>query len=159
MTEFLRNTRELVVWEINSFEQVWDTAAHQEFKVSISTPLVVFITNFPPCCRLCWCPPSLTGWCCLARPGGTPRWARSGTGPGWRRTRAGSSSPTTPTLTQANRAEKRMSHQVPSPSNFVYLNVSVSLIDPDLFFPEVQERWGNQDEPEELHKYLIEEVS
>ena len=121
--EFLRNTRELVVWEINGFEQVWDTAAHEEFKVSTFTPPVAFITKFPPCCRLCWCPPSLTGWWCRVRPGGTLRWARSGTGPGSRRTRAGLSSPTTPTLTQENRAEKRRSH-IQRPSSFpVHLSI------------------------------------
>ena len=30
--EFLRNTQEIVVWEINEFEQVWDADAHAELK-------------------------------------------------------------------------------------------------------------------------------
>ena len=35
--EFLRNTQEIVVWEINSFEQVWDEDAHNEYKNLLAT--------------------------------------------------------------------------------------------------------------------------
>ena len=31
---FLRNTQDVVVWEINGFEQPWTLEAHEEFKVS-----------------------------------------------------------------------------------------------------------------------------
>ena len=29
---FLRNTQEIMIWEVNGFEQVWDSEAHAEFK-------------------------------------------------------------------------------------------------------------------------------
>ena len=29
---FLRNTQEILVWEVNGYEQVWDDEAHAEFK-------------------------------------------------------------------------------------------------------------------------------
>ena len=29
---FLKNTQEIVVWEVNGYEQVWDASAHEEFK-------------------------------------------------------------------------------------------------------------------------------
>jgi len=35
--EFLRNTQEIVVWEINSFEQVWTEDAHNEYKSLLAT--------------------------------------------------------------------------------------------------------------------------
>ena len=35
--EFLRNSQEIVVWEINSFEQVWDEDAHNEYKNLLAT--------------------------------------------------------------------------------------------------------------------------
>jgi len=110
--EFLRNTRELVVWEINGFEQVWDTAAHEEFKAllvsSFSDWLVV---------------PGAAGW-------------DAPLGDVWDR----------PGLAQDQ-------------GRLIITYNANAHTDPELFFPEVQERWGDQDEPEELHKYLIEEVA
>ena len=29
---FLRNTQEILIWEVNGYEQVWDDEAHAEFK-------------------------------------------------------------------------------------------------------------------------------
>ena len=29
---FLRNTQEILVWEVNGYEQVWDDKAHEEFR-------------------------------------------------------------------------------------------------------------------------------
>ena len=29
---FLRNTQEIIIWEVNGYEQVWDDEAHAEFK-------------------------------------------------------------------------------------------------------------------------------
>ena len=108
---FLANTREIVVWEINTFEQYWDAEAHQEFKSLLVSEFSAWLVT-----------PGDYGW-------DTPLsdvWARAGLAAGQGR---------------------------------IIITYNCQYTDPAFFFREINEKWGNVDEPQNLYNYINGEVS
>lgn len=108
---FLQNTQEIMIWEVNGFEQYWDDSAHEEFKQ-------LLISEFGP-------------W--LVRPGElawktslNSIWDQEGLAPGQGR---------------------------------IIITYNTRQTDPQYFFAEAHERWGNKNDPEELYEYINEEVT
>ena len=108
---FLRNTQDIVIWEVNEFEQVWDEEAHAEFKE-------LLISSF-------------SSW--LVTPGDLA----------WR----------TPLSEIWSRPDL-----APGEGRIILTYNSNRYTDPEFFFPEVLERWGNKDVPSDLYNYINSEV-
>ena len=108
---FLRNTQEIIIWEVNGYEQVWDDEAHAEFKELLTSEFSPWLVR----------PGSLAWSSPLA-----DIWQRSGLAPGQGR--------------------------------IILTYNSNRYTDPDFFFPEVLERWGNVDVPSDLYNYIDLEV-
>ena len=107
---FLKKTQEIVVWEVNGFEQVWNADAHEEYKA-------LLISEFNDWLVV----PGDLGW-------KTPLndiWERDGLAEGQGR---------------------------------IIITYNNGYTDETMFFREVNEHWGNVDEPEELKEYLTTEV-
>jgi len=109
--EFLTNTREIVVWEINGFEQHWTAEAHLEYKT-------LLVEQFGRWLVL----PGELGWETSLR----EIWERE---------------------------------DLPVDEGRIIITYNNGgYTDPDFFFREVNERWGNVDEPAALRSYLETEV-
>ena len=107
---FLKNTQEIVVWEVNGFQQIWDASAHEEYKTLLTSQFKDWLVV-----------PGDLGW-------KTPLddiWQREGLAEGQGR---------------------------------IIMTYNSGYTDPTKFFPEVLEKWGDKDEPEELKEYLTNEV-
>ena len=107
---FLRNTQEIVVWEVNGFEQTWTAEAHEEYKSLLKSEFKEWLVK-----------PGQEGW-------KTPLkdiWDREGLAEGQGR---------------------------------IIITYNTGYTDPETFFPEVLERWGNKDDPQALRDYLVDEV-
>jgi len=110
--EFLANTREIVVWEINGFEQHWTAEAHLEYKTLLVEQFGRWLVT-----------PGEFGWETSLR----DIWARE---------------------------------DLPLNEGRIIITYNNGgYTDPDYFFREVNERWGNVDEPAELRSYLESEVA
>jgi len=108
---FLKNTQEIVVWEVNGFQQIWDASAHEEYKALLTSEFEDWLVV-----------PGDLGW-------KTPLddiWQREGLAEGQGR---------------------------------IIMTYNSGYTDPTKFFPEVLEKWGDKDEPEELKEYLTNEVA
>ena len=108
---FLRQTQEIVVWEVNGFEQIWDVDAHNQYKFMLKTEFSDWLVK-----------PGELGW-------KTPLneiWQREGLKEGEGRI----------IITYNNGGQT----------------------EPEYFFPEVLEAWGNKDDPKDLKEYLDLEV-
>jgi len=109
--EFLANTREIVVWEINGFEQHWTAEAHLEYKT-------LLVEQFGRWLVL----PAELGWETSLR----EIWERE---------------------------------DLPVDEGRIIITYNNGgYTDPDFFFREVNERWGNVDEPAALRSFLETEV-
>jgi len=110
--EFLANTREIVVWEINGFEQHWTAEAHLEYKTLLVEQFGRWLVT-----------PGELGWETSLR----EIWSRE---------------------------------DLPVDEGRIIITYNNGgYTDPDFFFREVNERWGNVDEPTELRSYLETEVA
>jgi len=109
---FLRNTQEIMIWEVNGFEQYWDDESHAEFKE-------LLVSEF-------------SDW--LVTPGDM----------GWKTT-----------LAEIWEREDL----APKQGRIIITYNTNAYTDPDFFFPEVLERWGNVDKPADLYNYINNEVS
>ena len=95
---------------MNEYEQIWDAAAHEEYKALLISEFNNWLVV-----------PGDLGW-------KTPLnniWQREGLAEGQGR---------------------------------IIITYNSGYTDPTMFFPEVLERWGNKDEPEEHKEYLTNEV-
>jgi len=109
--EFLANTREIIVWEINGFEQHWTADAHFEYKTLLVEQFGRWLVT-----------PGELGWETSLR----EIWARE---------------------------------DLPANEGRIIITYNNGgYTDPDFFFREVNERWGNVDEPPALRSYLETEV-
>jgi len=110
--EFLANTQEILVWEINGFEQHWTPEAHLQYKTLLIEQFGRWLVT-----------PGDLGWETSLR----EIWARE---------------------------------DLPSGEGRIIITYNDGgYTDPAFFFREVNERWGNVDEPSDLRRYLEDEVA
>ncbi|XP_023320825.1 uncharacterized protein LOC111695659 isoform X2 [Eurytemora carolleeae] len=108
--EYLRSSKDIVVWETNKFDQPWDEEAHTVWKELLLQKFSRWLVT-----------PGELGWDTTLQ----DIWTREG---------------------------------LPEDEGRIIITYNDIHTDTTLFYPEVLEKWGDVNEPEDLRRYLEEEV-